>query len=65
MNGKKLYRSIYDRKVCGVCGGLADYLGLDVTIIRLVWAILTVIGWGTGLLVYLVAALVIPEEAPQ
>lgn len=65
MNGKRLYRSIYDRKVCGVCGGLAEYFGLDATVIRLVWAILTVIGWGTGLLVYLVAALVIPEEAPQ
>lgn len=65
MNGKKLLRSIYDRKLCGVCGGLADYFGLDATLIRLVWAIFTIFSWGTGLLVYVIAAIIMPEETPS
>ncbi|MCB6366138.1 PspC domain-containing protein [Intestinibacillus massiliensis] len=65
MNGKKLCRSIYDRKLCGVCGGLAEYFSLDATLIRLVWAVLTVFSWGTGLLVYIVAAIIMPEQTPE
>ena len=57
---KKLYRSMTDKKVAGVCGGLAAYLNMDATIIRLIWALLALSG--TGLIAYLVAALVIPEE---
>lgn len=60
---KKLYRSNTDKKVCGVCGGLAEYLELDVTIIRLV-AALAVVFAGCGLLAYLIAAIVIPVK-PQ
>ena len=55
---KKLYRSNSDHKVAGVCGGLAEYLNIDSTIIRLIWALLALSG--TGILAYLVAALVIP-----
>lgn len=58
---KKLYRSKTDKKVAGVCGGLAKYLNMDPTIIRLIWAIVVVCG-GAGLLAYLICALVIPEE---
>ena len=58
---KKLYRSRTDKKICGVCGGLAKYLNMDVTIARLVCALL-VLFTGVGLLGYIVAALVIPEE---
>lgn len=58
---KKLYRSRTDKKLCGVCGGLAKYLNMDVTIARLVCALL-VLFTGVGLLGYIVAALVIPEE---
>lgn len=65
MNGKKLFRSIYDRKLCGVCGGLADFFGLDATLIRLIWAIFTIFSWGTGLLVYVIAAIIMPEETPS
>lgn len=65
MEGKKLFRSISDRKLCGVCGGLADYFGVDATLIRLAWAILTVVSMGLGLVTYIIAALIIPEEAPQ
>ena len=56
-----LHRSAADKKVAGVCGGIADYLGVDPTIIRLVWALL-ICGWGTGLLLYLICAVVLPEE---
>lgn len=58
---KRLYRKPEGRIVAGVCTGLADYLGVDVTIIRLVFAALTVFG-GAGVLLYLIAWLVVPEE---
>lgn len=58
---KKLYRSRTDKKIAGVCGGLARYLNVDPTVVRLIWAIVVVCG-GAGLLAYLICALVIPEE---
>ena len=58
---KKLYRSRTDKKVCGVCGGLAKYLGMDVSIMRVI-ALLLILFAGGGLLAYLICALVIPEE---
>jgi phage shock protein PspC (stress-responsive transcriptional regulator) len=58
---KKLYRSKSDKKIAGVCAGLAKYLNIDVTLIRLIWALVVICG-GAGLLAYLVCALVIPEE---
>ena len=60
---KKLYRSKTDKKICGVCGGLAEYLNVDPTVIRLLWVLATLFV-GCGLLAYIVAALVIPEN-PQ
>ena len=56
---KKLYRSENDRRLAGVCGGIAEYFGIDSTIVRLIW-IVAVLCFGTGLLIYLIAALVIP-----
>ena len=58
---KKLYRSKSDKKIAGVCAGLAKYLNIDVTLIRLIWAMVVICG-GAGLLAYLICALVIPEE---
>ena len=58
---KKLYRSKTEKKIAGVCGGLAKFLNIDVTSVRLIWAIVVVCG-GAGLLAYLICALVIPEE---
>ncbi len=57
---KKLYRSRTDKKICGVCGGLAKYLNMDVTIMRLI-AVLVAL-FGPGILIYLVCALVMPVE---
>ena len=58
---KKLYRSRTDQKICGVCAGLANYFGIDPTIVRLA-AVALVLFAGGGLLAYIIAALVIPEE---
>ena len=57
----RLYRSRTDKKICGVCGGLAKYFDCDPTIIRLITALLA-LGFGTGILAYFIAALVIPNE---
>jgi len=58
---KRLYLSRGDKKIAGVCGGLAEYLEIDPTLVRLAW-VMTVLFAGWGLLGYLVAWLVIPEE---
>lgn len=63
MNSKKLTRSTTDRKLCGVCGGLGAYFGIDPTVIRLVWAIGTIFSAGLGLAAYIAAALLVPEES--
>lgn len=58
---KRLMRSRRDKKIAGVCAGLADYFELDVTLIRIVWLLVVLLG-GTGLLAYLVCWIVMPLE---
>ena len=58
---KKLCKSNTNRKICGVCGGIAEYLNVDPTIVRLVWALM-VFGWGVGVPLYIVCVIVLPEE---
>ena len=58
---KRLYRVHEGRVVAGVCGGLAAYLGIDPTLVRLAFALFTVFG-GAGILLYLCACILIPEE---
>ncbi|MCR5782703.1 MAG: PspC domain-containing protein [Clostridia bacterium] len=58
---KKLYLSDTDKKVCGVCGGIAEYFNIDSTVIRLACVLLVLFG-GTGLLAYIIAALIIPHR---
>ena len=60
MPEKKMVRSTNNRKFLGVCAGIADYFDVDPTMVRLVTALLC-LAWGTGLLAYLVAALVLPK----
>lgn len=62
MNGKKLHKSRSDRMISGVCGGIAEYFNIDSTIVRLAWALLFFVV-GSGLLVYIIAAIIIPEES--
>ena len=57
---KKLYRSTTNKTIAGVCGGLAEYLNIDPTIIRVIWALVALSG--AGLIAYLVCALIIPEK---
>ena len=57
----RLYRSKQDRMIAGVCGGLGNYLGIDPTVVRLIWVLL-VFGAGFGVLAYIICAIVIPEK---
>lgn len=61
VENRKLYRSRKDRMIGGVAGGLADFLNIDATIVRLLFVFFALAG-GPGLLVYLVMLLVVPEE---
>ncbi len=58
---KRLYKSDDNRVICGVCGGVAEFFGIDPTIVRLVWAIMVIFA-GMGLWVYILAAIIIPRE---
>ncbi len=57
---KRLYRSRSDRKIAGVCGGIAEHFGWDPTLVRLGWVLLTLMG-GSGILIYLILWVVMPE----
>jgi phage shock protein C len=59
---RKLYRSSRDRKLFGVCGGLAEYLAVDATLLRILLIIVAVFSAGSVVLVYIVAGFVIPRE---
>lgn len=61
---KRLYRSKRDVMICGVCGGITEYFDIDPTIVRLV-AVVLVFGWGSGLIAYLVGAIIIPKNPYQ
>ena len=58
---KRLNKSSKDKKVCGVCGGIANYFDVDPTVIRLIWVIFTLVG-GSGLIAYIIAAIIMPDE---
>jgi len=59
---KKLYLSDTDKKICGVCGGIAEYFDTDSTLVRLAWVILSLMSLGGGVLAYIAAALIIPKK---
>ncbi len=59
---KRLYRSRKDKVLGGVCGGIAEYLDVDPVVVRLIWAIATLISMGFGIIAYIIAWIVIPEE---
>ena len=60
MEEKKLYKSNANKKLCGVCGGIAEYFGIDPTLVRLAWVLFTLLG-GAGILAYIISAIVIPD----
>ncbi len=59
---RKLYRSKTDRKLLGVLGGFAKYFGIDATILRIIYVLLSLFVLGCPIIIYLIVALVIPEE---
>ncbi len=61
-NVKKLMRSRGNRMICGVCGGIGEYLNLDPTLVRLIWALCSLASVGMGLILYIIAAVVMPED---
>lgn len=61
---KKLYRSKTNRMISGVCGGIAEYFEVDPTLVRLAWVLIFFAG-GSGLLAYIIGAVVIPERRDE
>ena len=61
MNEKRLYKSS-NRKICGVCGGIGEYLNIDPTVIRLLWVLFTFAAGG-GIIAYIIAAIIM-EDGP-
>lgn len=59
-NDRKLRKSPVERMICGVCGGIAEYFNIDVTVIRILWVIFTLMG-GCGIIAYIIAAIIMPE----
>ena len=58
---KRLYKSADNKMLAGVCGGVADYFGIDPTLVRLGWVLFCALG-GSGILAYIIAAIVIPRS---
>lgn len=58
---KKLYKSNQNKMIDGVCGGVAEYFGIDPTVVRLIWALFSLMG-GCGILAYIIAAIIIPRN---
>lgn len=59
---KRLVRSRGNRVIAGICGGLGEYFGIDPVVMRIIWLVL-LLGFGTGLLAYLICWLVIPNAS--
>jgi phage shock protein PspC (stress-responsive transcriptional regulator) len=62
---KVLRKSLYDKKLFGICGGVGEYFEIDPTIIRIAYVVFTLLSGGAGILIYLLLYLVIPEGQPQ
>jgi phage shock protein C len=61
MDQKKLYRSNNNKMIAGVCGGIAEYINLDPTVVRLLWVVFCFAG-GTGVIAYIIAAIIMPNQ---
>ena len=61
---KRLYKSATDKKLCGVCGGIAEYFEFDATLVRLAWVIFTALG-GSGIIAYIIAAIIMPAQSGE
>lgn len=60
---KRLYKIEQGKKLDGVCGGIAEYFDIDPTLIRLVWILFTAFSFGSGIVAYIIAAIVMPKKS--
>lgn len=58
---RRLYKSTRDKMICGVCGGIAEYFNMDPSIVRIIAALICIMA-GSGLLIYIVMAIVLPND---
>ncbi len=58
---KKLYLSNTDKKISGVCGGIAEYLDVDSTLVRIIWLLVAFAG-GSGIIAYIIAMIIMPDR---
>ena len=61
---KKLYKSRTDKKIDGVCAGIAEYADIDPTLVRLLWVLVTLFA-GAGLIAYIIAAIIMPRKPEE
>ena len=59
---KRIYKNREKKMLCGVCAGLAEYFDIDPTLVRVLWAVIS-LGYGSGLLAYIVCAIVFPDKS--
>ena len=60
---KKLYKIEKGRKIEGVCGGIAEYFDIDPTLVRLIWVLFTACSFGSGIIAYIIAAIIMPRQS--
>lgn len=58
---KRLYKSDDNKVLCGVCGGIGEFFGIDPTVVRLIWGLLALFA-GSGILFYIIAAIIMPRR---
>ena len=58
---KRIYKNRADRKICGVCAGVAEYFDLDPTLVRVLWAAIS-LGYGVGVIAYIICAVIFPDK---
>ncbi|EFO54289.1 MULTISPECIES: PspC domain-containing protein [Streptococcus] len=61
---KRLVRNVQDKKIAGVCAGLADYFDIDPTLVRALWILFTLLG-GSGVLAYIILWVIMPEAGTE
>ena len=62
MSNKRLYKVREGAMIAGVCQGIANYLNMDATVVRLLWAMITIFSFGTGFILYIACIFIIPDQ---
>lgn len=62
-SGKKLYTIKREGKLSGVCAGIAEYFNADVTLVRILWSLITLASLGTGIVAYIICAVIMPDKS--